>query len=47
MFELKLKMDLSLSPCLQMIHSEPFSALFLSFSKLEPRQVQASPGGQV
>lgn len=28
MFELKLKMDLSLSPCLRMIHSEPFSAPF-------------------
>lgn len=28
MFELKLKMDLSLSPCLYMIHVEPVSACF-------------------
>lgn len=47
MFKLKLKMDLSLSPCLQMIHSEPFSPPSFSFSELEQRQVQASPGAQV
>lgn len=43
MFEFELKMDLSLSPCLQMIHSEPFSALFRFFSEMEQdkcKQVQ-------
>lgn len=46
MFELKLKMDLSLSPCPQMIHAELLSAL-VRFSELEHRQVQTGPGGQV
>lgn len=49
MFELKLKMDLSLSPCLHMMNTCRAIPLYppSRFPRLESRQVLAGPGGQV